>query len=158
MADWAKIRAEYIRGGISYRDLAKKHGVTFARLQQVAKAENWVELRKKAYDKALTKSAERIGARKALQVSRITMAADGLLDLIDKSVADMLEADQVSPKDISSLANALEKIKGIKGELSDLDREEQEARIRKIQNDINDSSGDRSITVSMEGDLNAFSG
>ena len=51
---WEKIKAEYISGDISYRQLAKKHGVSFATLSAKAKKESWCECRKQAQDKATT--------------------------------------------------------------------------------------------------------
>ena len=45
MADWEKIKAEYIKGGTSYRKLSEKHGVSFGTLKRRAGLEKWAELR-----------------------------------------------------------------------------------------------------------------
>ena len=49
--DWIKIKNEYINGNISYRKLAEKYNVTVRQIANVAKAENWVELRKEQRNK-----------------------------------------------------------------------------------------------------------
>lgn len=47
---WESIRAEYVRGGISYRDLAAKRGVPFDTLGKRAVAEGWNDQRQQAGD------------------------------------------------------------------------------------------------------------
>lgn len=53
--NWKKIKAEYIRGGISQRKLAKKHGVSFSTLQRKARIEGWAKTRRDVEDKAEAK-------------------------------------------------------------------------------------------------------
>jgi hypothetical protein len=48
VADWKKIKAEYIKGGISYRKLADKHKVPFGTLTRIAGNEKWGELKRKS--------------------------------------------------------------------------------------------------------------
>jgi cytidylate kinase len=38
--EWKKIKAEYIRGGITYRQLAAKYEVSFTNLAKLAKKKN----------------------------------------------------------------------------------------------------------------------
>ena len=49
--DWAKIRAEYITGGISQRKLAAKYNVSETTLMKKAAAENWSKLKKETDNK-----------------------------------------------------------------------------------------------------------
>ena len=65
---WKKIKAEYIRGGTSYRKLAEKHGVSFSTLRKVASKEKWTDLRNKAETKRDTKIIETIASREADRV------------------------------------------------------------------------------------------
>src|SRR5436853_257980 len=45
--DWGKLRAEYLRGGVSYRELAAKYGLCASTLEKRAKREGWAaELRR----------------------------------------------------------------------------------------------------------------
>lgn len=40
--DWTAIRAEYCRGGTSYRKLAAKYGIAYVKLARRAKEEGWI--------------------------------------------------------------------------------------------------------------------
>lgn len=53
------IRAEYIGGGISQRELAKKYGVSAGVLMNKANAEGWKKQRDDAESKALAKSVQK---------------------------------------------------------------------------------------------------
>ena len=57
--DWLAIKTEYINGGISYRKLAEKYGVTFGTLRSRADKEKWVEQREEQQHKISTKSAQK---------------------------------------------------------------------------------------------------
>ena len=57
--NWAKIRAEYIGGGIGYRELAKKHGVSFRTLSNRAISEGWAKDREQACNKGVTLSVQK---------------------------------------------------------------------------------------------------
>ncbi len=59
MADWRKIRQEYITTEVSYRALADKHGVSFSTLRDRAKRENWAELRESQRHKIVTNTAQK---------------------------------------------------------------------------------------------------
>ena len=87
MADWIKIRNEYINGNISYRKLAEKHGISFNTLQEKARKEQWFEKRKKQHDKIAEKtrqkSAEKLAEAEADRLIRISNAADKLLEKIE---------------------------------------------------------------------------
>lgn len=58
--DWNALRAEYIGGGISQRDLAKKYGVSFNTLKEKANAEAWADLRQETYNKSATDAQQKI--------------------------------------------------------------------------------------------------
>lgn len=49
--NWDEIRAEYIRGGISQRKLAAKHGVSFNTLIKRANVQKWNSQRADTYNK-----------------------------------------------------------------------------------------------------------
>ena len=58
--DWNKLRAEYIAGGISYREMAAKYGIAFGTIRHRGQVENWVALREKAVQEVGTRSAQKI--------------------------------------------------------------------------------------------------
>lgn len=57
--DWRKIRAEYIGGGISYRQIAKKYNIAFGTIRHRAQVENWVKEREVAEHNVSTMSAQK---------------------------------------------------------------------------------------------------
>ena len=80
--DWKAIKAEYIAGGIGYRKLAEKYGVSFSTLSQLAMREKWTDLRNKAREKADTDLAKSIGRKNAKKSAKIDDLSDRLLDKI----------------------------------------------------------------------------
>jgi len=82
--DWTDIRNEYITTDTSYRKLAEKHNVSFASISNIAKVENWVDLRKQAYDKTITKfiekSAESEANKQVRNLQRVEELKEQVLD------------------------------------------------------------------------------
>ena len=52
--DWTAIKAEYLAGGIGYRKLAEKHGVSFGTLKGRAIADGWAKERERVQHKIST--------------------------------------------------------------------------------------------------------
>lgn len=131
-ADWNALKIEYVTSSISYRELAKKHDVSFHTLAQTAKRENWADERQKRKDKAVEKAIEAAAKVEAKEHSRIEKVADKLL----QKIMDRLDsATLIDSSAIRQLASALKDIKDIKNIKSDADTREQEARIKKLLKD-----------------------
>ena len=98
-ADWVTIRADYIAGGLSYRKLAKKYGVSETSIGVRARAENWVadreEARRRAYEKTIQKTAN-TAAENAMIAQRIKTR---LLERLEKLVEVTLAATEVRSYD-----------------------------------------------------------
>jgi hypothetical protein len=60
--DWAKIKAEYLKGGIGYRKLAKNHGVNISTLEKRAKRESWTETLRQTCGEVAAELPHRIAA------------------------------------------------------------------------------------------------
>lgn len=160
MADWAAIRKEYIQGGVSYRDLAAKYGVPYRTLAARAKAENWVELRNQANIKAASKIVETVAKENANVDIRINRLANRLIDKLEKAVDELdmktvtmkntvkngpvritteykkIERESGGPVDragMQQLTGVLRDLKAILDVRSELDRQEQEARIEALR-------------------------
>lgn len=132
MPDFKKIKAEYIRG-VSYRRLADKYGVSFSTIQKVGAREKWTDLRKLSSRKADEKIALSVASQEAKRVSGIDTVADMLLQKISEGVADgTLVVDSQSIRQITASLKDLREIKGYK---SELDMQEQMARIEKLRKD-----------------------
>lgn len=63
--DWNAIRAEYIGGGISYRQIAKKYNIPFGTVRHRAQVENWVKEREHAEHNVNTVTAQKIADKSA---------------------------------------------------------------------------------------------
>lgn len=131
--DWAKIKAEYIAGGISYRSLAQKHNVSFNTLKRIAIKEQWSQLRDKAYNKATTKMVEEVATENAKIDDKYFRCVDMLLEKAEELIASTT-IWQVS--NLKEMATAMKYLKECKGVKSDIDLREQEARIEKLRKEI----------------------
>lgn len=71
--NWRNIRAEYISGGISYREIAKKYDIPFGTVRHRAQVENWVKEREIAEHNVNTLSAQKTAE---VAAENATIAAD----------------------------------------------------------------------------------
>lgn len=157
MADWKKIKAEYLRTQKSYRELSEKYGVSFSTLQKIGAEEKWTDLRKKSRRKAEEKLVESVAEAEAKKADKIQTVADLLLEKIDEKVKSgefLIEA-----RDVRALTAALKDLREIKGYKSDLDMQEQMARIEKLRKEASDDDAnkDTTIVVEMKGELDSWS-
>ena len=129
--DWKQAKAEYIAGGTSYRKLADKYGVSRSKLQARATREKWADLKSQAEAKTEAKLVESISDRGAQSAVDIVGVADKLLAKIS-SVLECVKTAQ----EIRHLTSALKDLREIKGQKSEADMREQEARIAKLEKDV----------------------
>ena len=138
MADWQAIKTEYITTDTSYRKLAEKYGIHYQAICQRSKAEGWIAQREQYKNDTITKIININSDQEVNRAQRIQSVSDKMLTKIEAMVDGIKTA-----KDIRSLTAAIKDLKEIQGlNKSDLDRQEQEARIanlRKQQVDKNDS-------------------
>lgn len=154
MADWKKIKAEYISGGTSYRKLCEKYGVSRTTLQRKAKDEKWLELRSQTEAKTESKIVEAVSDIEAEKAIDIIDVADKLLD----KIYEVIDASLKNPQGIKNLTSALKDLKEIKGYKSEADRREQEARIAKLRKEAeDDAQNETTVTVKFEEDISQWS-
>ena len=156
--DWKKIKADYIAGGVSYRKLAEKYGVSQSTLRKVAAKEQWTELRNKTRTKMDEKISNSVSEKEADKAINIIDVADKLLEKISEYVEgmpfDMLGTSQT----VKHLTSALKDLKEIKGYKSDADMREQEARIRNLERQAKEEDqGDKHVIITLDGDLSKYS-
>jgi transposase-like protein len=153
--DLKKAKAEYIAGGISYKRLADKYGVSFSTIRRAAEKEKWTDLKAQAEQKSSTKIVESVASQEAKRVDGIQTVADMLLEKIKEGVADgTLIVDSQSIRQITASIKDLRDIKGYK---SELDMQEQMARIEKLRKDVEEDGADKEIKVTIGGDLEVYS-
>ena len=154
MADWQAIKTEYITTDTSYRKLAEKYGVSRIQIGNVGKEEGWVELRRQHLADTLTKTVEAISDQQVERAKRIQTVADKLLDKIDELAG---RPQPLHEKAIRSLTAALKDLKEIQGVKSNLDEQEQLARIDNLRKQANrEDSKTGTVTVVLEGGLEDY--
>ena len=89
--DWAKIRAEYIAGGISQRKLAAKYHVSFNTLSKKANAEKWAQQREETYNKSAAKAQQKKANETASNAVKLEQAKGLLIDKLKKAIETMPE-------------------------------------------------------------------
>ena len=144
MADWQKIKTEYITTDTSYRKLAQKYGVDQATIARRAKKENWVSNRQHHADKTQAKILTADTKNKADRAARLMTVADKLL----RKVEICVDGDApISPNAAKNLSDALKNIKEVCMVRSIEDIEEQKARIAKLQREADSKDDDKDKTV-----------
>ena len=102
MYDWETIRAEYIAGDASYKDLAAKYGVSYKQITTRGHDEKWAADRKKVREKAANRAADIVSKQKARSLANIMLAADKMANRLSATV-DILD----NARDTSDIAKAL---------------------------------------------------
>ena len=146
MADWQKIKTEYITTDTSYRKLAQKYGVSHVQIGNVGKQENWVELRRQHLDRTLTKTMTAISNKQVDRAAKLISVADLLLDKVKSLVEDNPEL-LVNTQSIKNLSGVLKDIKEVQMIRSDADLREQEARIKKLQKEAEQEDTNNEVVI-----------
>ena len=100
--DWDAIRAEYISGSASYKDLAEKYGVSYAQITAKGRDNDWAGERQKVRKKALSKTVNMAADRQARAVGNLLDAAD---KLSRRLISDVDITDNA--RDVSDISKAL---------------------------------------------------
>ena len=152
MADWQKIKTEYITTDTSYRKLAQKYGVSTTQICNVGREEGWVELREQHLNKTVTKAVNAVSNQQAEQTAKLFGVSGLLLDKVKLLLEEHEEllADTSAMKDVSVVLKNLKDLLMIK---SEADMKEQEARIEKLRADAqqhrNDDDDDETGVILM---------
>lgn len=158
MADWQKIRSDYItKPNTSYRKLAELYGIDQATIARRAKKEGWVSERQQNAIKTQAKIVNAISDKQADRAAKLVSVADMLLDRVKQLVEsdDKIFLDTQGMKHISGVLKDIKEIQMIR---SDADMREQEARIKNLQKQAEkeDSKDKSSITITLEGSLSDY--
>lgn len=151
MADWNKIKTEYITTDTSYRKLAQKYGVNVTNIAKKASKEDWVQQRNRNATATQTKILEAIGKQKAARAARLQTVADKLLCRVE-ALVDSGDLVMLNTQSIKHISGVLKDIKEIQMIRSDADMREQEARIRNLQKQAEkEENQNRDVTITIEG-------
>ena len=150
MADWNKIKTEYITTDTSYRKLAEKHGVGESTLFARASKEKWVEQKEQHQSKTVAKTLDAISKKQVDRAANLVSVADLLL----AKVKSLVESDAEILSDTQSLkhiSGVLKDIKEVQMIRSDKDLEEQDARIAKLRKEAEKEEQNHDVTITIEG-------
>ena len=150
MADWQKIKTEYITTDTSYRKLAEKHGVGESTLFARASKEKWVEQKEQHQSKTVAKTLNAISKKQVDRAANLISVSDLLL----AKVKSLLETDAEILSDTQSMkhiSGVLKDIKEIQMIRSDADMREQEARIANLIKQAESEEDDNEIQVVITG-------
>lgn len=155
---WQKIKAEYIAGGTSYRKLAEKYEVSLKTLEKHGRDEKWVDLKRQAEGKAAAKIVEIESDKQAERMKRLLTVSDKLLEAVEDAVEQFQAGELLLEKGaLKSLSGAIKDIKDIQSIKSELDIEEQKARIAILKKQAESGEDSKDITVAIVGDLQKYS-
>ena len=154
-ANWSKIKAEYIRGGTSYRKLAEKYSVPFSALRRRAKSEKWTDLRTQSEHKASTKMINKIASQEAKKAVDLADIAELLARKIQENIENGTYL--ISSKDAYYASSAMRNLRELSREKAVRDCEEQLARIDKLRKEAKAEEENKEIKVVIADDLKDYS-
>lgn len=156
--DWKKLKAEYIAGGISYRKLAEKHNVPFHTLRKQAAKEHWRELRDECIAKTATKIVELESDKNALRMERLLKVSDDLLEVVEEAVRSFKVGELIMDRTaLKSLSGTIKDIRDIQNIKTELDIEEQKARIANLKRQADSDNVDTTVTVVFDDEISKWS-
>ena len=153
---WDLIKSEYITDpSATYRKLAEKYGVSRVQIGNVGKEEKWVELRRQHLDRTVSKTVAAVESAQVNRAKKMQNVADKLLLKIEELVD---RPEPLNEKAIRSLTAAVKDLKEIQSIKSELDEQEQRARIANLEKQADKESDNKEpIQVIIGDDLMEYS-
>ena len=156
--DWDKLKREYIAGGTSYRKLVDKYGVPLSTLKRIAHDEDWVGLREQCKAKSATKIVEIESDKNAERMRRLLKVSDDLLDAVEEAVRSLKVEDLLLDRQLlKSLSGTIKDIRDIQSIKTELDIEEQKARIKILQKQAQDEDSSKEVVVKIDSVVEEYS-
>ena len=155
--DWKKARREYLAGGVSYKYLADKYGVSESYIAKISKKENWRSLRAERVEKECRKVADSIATERAAADSLVFHTAVQLLEAIQGSVTALTQDGALFPRSAKEFSDAVRSLQQVlDSKPTELDIEEQKARIEKLRHDYLEKNKGGSVEVILGGGLEEY--
>ena len=158
MADWQKIKTEYITTDTSYRKLAQKYGVGASTIYARASKEKWVKEKEQHKSETIAKTLNAIAAQQVNRTARLQTVADKLLTRVE-ALLDEEKTPRLDSQSMKHISGVLKDIKEIQMIKSDHDLREQEARIANLQKQAQTGENNKEpIQIMMGEDLADYCG
>ncbi len=157
MADWQKIKIEYITTNTSYRKLAEKYGISYQAICHRSKAERWGEQREQHTNKTVTKTLDAISEKQVDRAVNLISVADQLL----AKVKHLIEIDAgclIDTQSLKHISGVLKDIKEVQMIRSAADMAEQDARIAKLRKEAERDEESRDVVIEMTDEVVDYSG
>ena len=90
-ADWEAIKADYLTGELSVRELAEKHGVSANQIYKKVSSDGWKKTLEKIRQKTEEKYVARVARTRAREIELIAGATGKMAALLDKTVDELSE-------------------------------------------------------------------
>jgi len=90
-APWARIRAEWLKGGITQQELADKYHLSVKTIQNRAYKESWKKQKGKIAEKTEEKTRERIVRARVNHLERLINASELIITGLEKLAASVAE-------------------------------------------------------------------
>lgn len=158
IVDWNAIKAEYIAGGTTYKELAVKYDVSESKIKRIAAKEKWSELLNQTRTKANQKLTESISDGQAeAAVSAVQLINESALNMLRQIAKETAEGESDPDKALSEskftvYARALKQLKEVLDIKSEKDREEQQARIDNLRRQADADTFDGTVEFIFKGD------
>ena len=111
---WSKIRAEWLKGGITHAELAKKYGISVKTIQNRAYKEGWKNQKGKIREKVEEQTRDRVVRARVNHLDKLIQANELLLDSMVKLAEQVKENPKLlkdktgSIRNVESFARALQ--------------------------------------------------
>lgn len=145
-----KIKSEFISGEKTLQEAADEYKVPYSTLTKKSHEGKWKELRKECGKKTERKIIDTVSTKGAKKAVDIIDVADKLLE----KATELMEMP-LSPQAFKQLTSALKDLKDVKGYKTDADMREQEARIKKLEQEICEQK-DTTVIVRFDDDMNQW--
>ncbi len=156
--DQNPMKTQYVQGRDSYRTIAEQYGLSLSQVSRMAKEQDWVaERRRFRQDQTVTEPSftqeEREEETPSFdRLQRLLCLSDRLLDVVEQAVNRLRVEEILSEKTaIKTLAGAIKDIKSIQSVSTELDFEEQRARIAKLNRQGKEEIDTTEIRVTLLG-------
>lgn len=150
--NWDALRDEYMMSDISIKKLADKHGISHHALAKRSQAEWWARKRAERDLLVRDKLVEHAATVEADRRKKIDDVAMRVVDYIAEHLGELM----TTAANCKDIVIAIEKLRYIQGIKSDLDVQEQIARIEKLRRDANVEMEDKSIKVVISDELEEY--
>ena len=103
---WAKIKAEWLKGGTTHEELAKKYNVNLKTLRNRSSNEGWAKQKGKIREKTEEELSARIAHARVNKLAKLITAQDDLMDGLMELMAMVKKKPQLFFSEKGDLRNA----------------------------------------------------